>query len=520
MEKPLSEFHRRLARLQAIEADPVLAQADRVLCADDVTYWIENWGWITNPKSDDPAAREVPVRLWPAQRRMIEWFQYLWTHALPGLLVKSREIGASWLALHFIYHRWRFEEGFSALLGSRLERYVDDKTVSSLLGKLWYIHSRQPAHLRAPANRSHLLLAALSNASTISGESTNENFGRSSRHGIMLLDEYAFVPPRIAAEIWKARESTARATFAVTTPGPKAHKAYELFLSLPREQVLELGWQSDPARDVETFRARKIRSGLSAEEFEQEYNLQWGVARVGLIWTHQKDVLVYHDEDPRWQAVAHQRHAFFQFSGWDFGTGESLLVCLHALIDYTIAREKPRLWIDKEFLFRRTDWRTAAATVRDGLKEFKGRSTHVGDPSGTAPDSDQKSWESNLRAGGIPLYCLDAWFNSRDGIEWTIREVQTMIDDERLLVHASCRQTLEAIASWRRAVDDSVDPDFLDKAYIPPRKDVYSHTGDALRYLVGGVLRFAVKRPEGARRQDVEEDGLTYSAEIARAFGS
>lgn len=521
MANPASEFHRRLTRLQAIEADPAILQADRVLCASDVTYWIENWGWMTNPKADDPAEREVPIRLWPAQRQLLTWFQYLWDHSLPGLLVKSREIGASWLALHFIYHRWRFEPYFSALLGSRLERYVDDHTASSLFGKLWYIRSRQPKHLLLPADRSHLLLNSPTNSSTISGESTNENFGRAGRQGIILLDEFAFVPPRIAAAIWKARESTARTTFAVTTPGPKAHKSYELYESLPREQVLELGWQSDPTRGAD-FRERKIRSGLSAEEFEQEYNLRFGIARVGLIWTHQRDVLVYHDDDSRWKSIANTAHALYHVGGWDFGTGESFLVCLHALVDYSVGRDKPRVWLDKEFVFRRTEWRVAAATVLDGTKESKGRSAHFGDPAGTAAESDQKSWESNLRSGGIPLFCLDPWFNTRDGIEWTLREVQNMIDDERLLIHRSCKQVLECIASWKRAVDDSVNPDFLDKAYIPPRKDVYSHTGDALRYLVGGVLRFAVKRPvdPSKRRDEAEEDDVsTYSGQIARAMG-
>lgn len=517
--KPLSEFHRRLTRIQAIERDPALAHADKVLCSTDLGYWVENWGWMTNPKADNPADREVPVRLWPEQRRLLEWFQFLWDRALPGLLVKSREIGASWLALHFIYHRWRFEEGFSALLGSRLERYVDDRTEASLFGKLWYIHSRQPRHLRIEADRSHLIISSLANSSAISGESTNENFGRAGRHGIILLDEYAFTPPRIAAQIWKARESTARTTFAVTTPGGKAHKSFELYQSLPREQVLELGWQTDPTRGTD-FRERNIRSGLTAEEFEQEYNLQFGVARVGLIWTHQRDVLVYTDEDSRWKSIQHSANALYHVGGWDFGTGESFLVCLHALVDYSVGREKPRIWLDKEFVFRRTEWRVAAATVLDGTKASKGRTAHFGDPAGTAAESDQKSWESNLRSGGIPLSCLDAWFNTRDGIEWTLREVQNMIDEERLLVHHSCRQVLDCIGSWKRAVDDSVNPDFLDKAYIPPRKDVYSHTGDALRYLVGGVLRFAVKRPVNHEARRDDDDGVleSYSAEIARAL--
>lgn len=509
-----SETHRRLAVLQLLEQDPELARLDAELCRQDPVHWIESWGWATNPRAERPEERDVPLRLWPDQRRMVAWLLELWRKGLPGLLVKSREIGASWLALHLIFWAWRWQTGFSAHLASRLERYVDDGTDSSLFGKLRYLRDRQPFHLAATGTDKQLHLEL--RGSTITGEATNPNIGRAGRHSILLLDEFAFVPPRVAAAIWKAQESVARTTWLITTPDSKAHKAYQLYQQLPAEQVLTLDWHADPRRG-EDWRSARLRN-LSPEEFAQEYECQWGVSRVGLIWTHQADVLTYDDFDSRWLEVAHVQEGMIQAAGWDFGTGESLLVCFHGLVDYSIAREKPRLWIRNEHVFRRTEWRTAAATVLEDTRRFKGRASHFGDPAGANAESDQGSWETHLRSGGIPLFCLDSWFNTREGIEWTIREVQTLIDDERLFIHRRCRYLLEVLAGWKRAISEHADPDLIDKAYIPPRKDLYSHGGDALRYLAGGLLRFAVKRPIRERRPHERDDEpeLTLSAQIAR----
>ncbi|MCH7667528.1 MAG: hypothetical protein IH936_16580 [Acidobacteria bacterium] len=109
------------------------------------------------------------------------------------LVNKAREIGATWLAVALIYWLWLSTPRFYALLGSRKEKLVDDRTPMSLFGKLRFIHETQPEWLRPKTEDVHMRFVNLENASTVVGEATNIGFGRSFRASVILTDEWAHV---------------------------------------------------------------------------------------------------------------------------------------------------------------------------------------------------------------------------------------------------------------------------------------------------------------------------------------
>lgn len=195
------------------------------------------------------------------------------------------------------------------------------------------------------------------------------------------------------------------------------------------------------------------------------------------------------DATPAWLVKAKAARAAWEHcGGWDFGSGDSLLVCLFGLIEWTANPRDFHLWVDDELTWRTTAWRQAAADVSAKLERYGGPRLHYGDPAGTAADSAQTSWEVNLQSGGVPLWCLPASANTSDSQEWAIREIQALLSDGRIHVHRRCLVLREAMREWRRNVPTYVDLGLVSRVYIPPRKDIHSHPCQALIYMFSGVL--------------------------------
>jgi len=225
---------------------------------------------------------------------------------------------------------------------------------------------------------------------------------------------------------------------------------------------------------------------------------------------------LYDEEDPRWKSIAAEtRRKHIGIGGWDFGTGPSLLVRLHALLELAPKGSKrpPKVWLDDELSWHSREWTGAAADVWNQHQRNGYGNTRLdgGDPTGISRESNMESWQSNLRAAGIPLVCLPVWFNSEEGREWTIRDVQRLLDMGLLMVHRRCRGFVKALREWKRDVDDGISLEGLNLERVKPRHDDNSHFGMAGCYLIATILRYAVmvsRQPEevppGAARLPIE----------------
>lgn len=486
-----------------------LLRADAILCkrglpAEGVTgfeYWCSQYGWVRSEKSDAaPEQRDIPFELWPSQVELSRWLDARTEAGDLCISIKSRDCGVTWLDLHKLYYLWQ-HHGTGSMLGSRIEDDVDKKgDPGTLFSKLRYIRDRQPGHIRERrVIDTHMLLQSLRHKGTISGQSTTGNFARSKRARILFIDEFPAIEANIARNTLSAIQSVAGSTWLNGTPQGTLHPAYELVQELAPHKIRLMDWHADPHRpsDFRELMTRPI-GDLSDAVFDREYGCSFTATLAGnLIWQTVGNRHVYREDDPRWVPHAAALRARHQvITGWDFGSGASLLVCLFALIEFPPQPAKegqlPRIWIDDELVWKSEHWRTAAVEVRERVKAdgYGGPIQHFGDPAGVQRESDQQSWQSNLRAGGIMLNCLPDWVNTTEGREWAIREVQRYLDTDLVRIHERCRHTLAAVREWQRQVDPFVRLDALDKEYVRPRHDIHSHPGMALLYLLWAVRMY------------------------------
>lgn len=483
------EVQRRMLRLRALASVPdaharhAIIEAERLLCAADPIHWIENYVWIEDPKQDQPERRELPLVLWPAQVQLVHRIEDSIRRGVDLVIVKGRELGASWICQTMLLHHFCFEDSrFLAKSVSRKEAFVDDRTVDSLFGKYRYIIERLPGFIRPSLTRDkHMLILNGRTGSQLSGESTNEDLGRGGRQRVMFLDEFARVDPGRQESVFLATETVASARIFASTPAGPGNRFAKLLAT--HHNVFEMSWESDPRRD-DSWKAKKAH--LDPLTFEQEHGAKVVTLGSGRIWHARRTRDEYRDSDPRFRPEWRDRMGLI--CGWDFGSGASRLVCLFALVQPT-PDGRFRLWLDSELHWEQASWRQASADVLALYQDrYKGHWAHFGDPAGTSPESDQESWESNLRRGRIPMVCLPDDARTREANEWGIKAVQAMLDDELLMVHRRCSYVWDCLDNWRRQLPQGLEMDHVSKTYFAPRHDVYSHGAMALTYLIRGAV--------------------------------
>lgn len=447
---------------------------------------------MEDPKQADPTRRKVPAVLWPRQRELVEFLVRGLEEQKPRVVIKGRELGVSWTSTFLIYNWLREDVGFKAKLGSRKEDLVDGDD-DSLFAKIRFNHALQPDFLRPPLRSKNMSLRNEATKGEVVGEATNAGFARGGRRRVMLLDEFAHVDPQpLQQRIWTSIQSVAASIWAVSSPAGPGNKFAQLVESLPSDCVMVMPWQTDPRRDEE-WRQAQLQA-MTEEEFAQEHEGKVVTLFSGRVFTARKPVVEYWGEDGEFHgentghlAARKPVDRFPLVGGWDFGSGDSLLVCQFAMVDMT---GTPTIWIDRELAWQQSSWRTAGADAKSVMRMYRsGKHIHFGDPAGRQVDSSQHSWESNLQAAGIPIMCFDDMANSRDGMEWAVKQTNALLADGRLRIHRRCTYLWACLENWRREVPAGMELNYVSRAYIPPRHDYYSHGGRALTYLVSGILK-------------------------------
>lgn len=490
----------RFATIEDHEQQEIAYELERMLCAADVKHFIEQYVWIQDPHRRAPIEmREMPFVLWPCQIKQLTAMDECMLQEKGSPLadlatIKPRELGISWTCQAWFFHRFKFHP-FSGFCVSAKEDKVDDKTPSSLFGKFRFMEQRVPLFLRSRITTDkHMHLERDGGLSVLKGDSTSGDSFRGLRGDALLGDEFAAIHPSKQEELMNSTESVTKARFFVSTAQGPGNRFAKLISDHPN--ILEFSWRDDPRRTDEWAAAK--RDSMGQKQFDQEYGGKVVTLDAGAIW-HIRKVLVRYGENDSAERAFQESWKNTQpiISGWDFGSGPSLLVCINAIVEH-LDSGKFRLWIDSELVWSRTEWVTAAA---DAVKLMRGYGskdwTAYGDPSGSNPESNLESWETNLRAGGVPMFCLPTEVHKDStAVEWSIRKVQGMIDNDRLRVHDRCRYVWSCLENWARHAPTGADLDYISRAYIAPKHDIYSHGGKALLYLIEGAMRQVALRAQ------------------------
>jgi len=249
----------------------------RRMASEDVLFWANSFLYVHEPRGfASEFGHELPLVTWEFQDDVIrEMYEAL---GLEDVAVKkSRENTASWDLLIVFLHRWSFFPGESYLLVSRKEEYVDSaNNLSALMPKLDFMLQRIPSWMKPPYTRTKLTLTNTGNGTTIKGESTNANIGRSGRFTAIGLDEFHFFPLQDSYEVLAATQNATDCRVFVSTVNRELGNsgAYSDVVHRDGIRIIEIPWWKHPRKRRGLYRSvNGVVEVLDREyRFPKDYN--------------------------------------------------------------------------------------------------------------------------------------------------------------------------------------------------------------------------------------------------------
>jgi len=201
--RQLLRFRKRL--LQAAYRREHYARELWIICARDLLFYLNAFGWLLEPRMQVVSKLYTQARAWGDQtvvpfltrQYQNDVLMEMWSRWGTSDMVveKSREMGASWMILYLIDHSWRFRDNFHAGVTSKDEASVDAPgSTDSLFWKLDFINEQLPGFLSvSPQHRvrileTHMIRNAL-NGSTIQGFAATTNVATGGRKTAFVFDE-------------------------------------------------------------------------------------------------------------------------------------------------------------------------------------------------------------------------------------------------------------------------------------------------------------------------------------------
>lgn len=292
VDKPIRERERRLAWMRA---DPRRVVMLRQYYKNHIVDFIHEWGVTSDPREIAVGKLAlIPFKLWAKQRDMLEWMLLCWRESTPGVVVKGRDVGASWCVAALLCSLCIFEKGFAAGIGSATEVKLDRSgDPDTLMWKAREFLKHLPPEFRAgyeEQKHSHYLrLTFPDTGASLTGEA-GDNIGRGGRKSIYAVDESAFLdrPQLVDASL----AATTNCRIDVSTP----HGINAFFEKAHNDAIrrFDLSWRDDPRKDLAWYekKKREMDPVVFAQEIDANFYAsaegvlvppQWVAASVGLL---------------------------------------------------------------------------------------------------------------------------------------------------------------------------------------------------------------------------------------------
>lgn len=271
----------RERRLSWMRADPRRVSALKHYYAKHIDAFVSDWGMTTDPRRlarGQPA--QVPFVLFPKQVEFINWLLERWRTGTHGTVVKSRDVGASYVSMALLASLCLFERNFAAGVASATEAKLDlSNSPDTLFAKLREFLGSIPEEFRGgyieDKHSMNCRIFVPDTGSSIVGE-VGGLAGRSARKALYIVDESAFFLVSIDA----ALAQTTDVRIDISTPNGIGNSFYRRAHNdeIPR---FNISWRDRPDRDEAWY--RKQVETLDPVVLAQEINCDFAASREGVV---------------------------------------------------------------------------------------------------------------------------------------------------------------------------------------------------------------------------------------------
>jgi hypothetical protein len=201
-------------------------------------------------------------------------------------------MGVSWMVMHMLAWLWLTDmEGFSALLGSKIEDLVDKSAgtldADTMFGRLEIIICHLPEwllpqgfNLEDTGQRMKLWWRNPENGNMFVGESSTAGFGRQRRHTVGVADEFDHW--QHAAEAIGAIRESCGSVWLITTPNRFGEQTARRVVEEGAARQLDLSWELHPEKTRKWY-----------EEHSKDHLTENIATEIDLSWDGNKTDLIY-----------------------------------------------------------------------------------------------------------------------------------------------------------------------------------------------------------------------------------
>ncbi len=260
----------------ACERDPKFLEALRAYYREYPWQFISDWGIAHEPRNVElklPA--KIPLIMFPKQ---IEFAQYIvrkWQSQEPGLVEKSRDVGATWIAITLSCTLCLFNDGMTIGFGSRKTEYVDKVgTLKPILPKGRIFMENVPRIFKgewtAWRDAPYMRIAFPESGSLIAGEA-GDDIGRGDRTSIYFVDEAAHLerPELVDAALSQTTNCRIDMSSVRGMGNPFAAKRWG-----GKIEPLIFDWRDDPRKDDAWYEKQCaiLDPVVVAQEIDRDYS--------------------------------------------------------------------------------------------------------------------------------------------------------------------------------------------------------------------------------------------------------
>jgi phage terminase large subunit len=237
--------------------------------------FINDWGVTVDPRNAGTGLPVVmPFVLFPRQREFIEFLCDRWVAQDDGILVKSRDCGASWLAMGFSATLCLFWQNITIGFGSATEDKVDrsgDPDCLFYKGRMFmrYLPVEFKGQWDSKKNSAHMRLDFPDSESSITGDA-GDRIGRGGRKTMFFVDEFASVerPKLVDANLVANTNCRIEMSSVMGTANVFAERARG-----GKVKRFDFHYRDDPRKTEEWVKTKKAKTDpvVWAQEYECDF---------------------------------------------------------------------------------------------------------------------------------------------------------------------------------------------------------------------------------------------------------
>ena len=273
----------------AVHATDKIAWVKRYYARDGHTLgdFINDWGYTIDPRLVDEGRNPVMAfELFPKQRDLIVWVMGCLMDRKPGVVVKSRDVGASWVSMALLCSLCIFRQGFAAGVGSAVAIKIDRSgDPDTLFYKIRSFLEHLPAEFNGGFNidqcSADKRVSFPLTGSSITGE-VGDQAGRGGRKTMFIVDESAhFEHPKIIDKNL-SRNTNCRIDLSSVNG---MNNSFYVRAHNPAIRRFDFTTRDDPRITPELL--AKMESEMDPVTFAQEVMCDWRASLEGGIIPHE-----------------------------------------------------------------------------------------------------------------------------------------------------------------------------------------------------------------------------------------